>query len=63
VGRDATGKEYRDFHISRHETATPEKAETVHLVTKYLAEDSTILAFKLLALKPDWTYEISWVYK
>jgi hypothetical protein len=57
------GKEYRDFHISRHETGKPEKVETVHVVTEYLAEDFRILAFKLLALKLGWTYEISWVYK
>jgi predicted acylesterase/phospholipase RssA len=57
------GTEYRDFHISRHETGKQEKAETVHVVTEYLAEDFTILAFKLLALKPGWTYDISWVYK
>jgi hypothetical protein len=57
------GREYRDFRISRHETGKPEKAEAVHLVTEYLAEDFTILAFKLLALKPGWTYEVTWVYK
>jgi hypothetical protein len=57
------GKEYRDFHISRHEMGKPEKVEAVHVVTEYLAEDFRILAFKLLALKPGWTYEISWVYK
>jgi hypothetical protein len=57
------GKEYRDFHISRHETGKAGKVEPVHVVTEYLAEDFTILAFKLLALKPGWTYEISWVYK
>jgi hypothetical protein len=57
------GKQYRDFHISRHETGKPETVETVHVVTEYLAEDFTILAFKLLALKRGWTYVISWVYK
>jgi hypothetical protein len=57
------GKEYRDFHITRHETGKPEAVETVHVVSEYLAEDFTILAFKLLALKPGWTYEVNWVYK
>ena len=33
------------------------------VVTEYLAEDSTILAFKLLSLDPGWTYEVGWVYK
>src|SRR5262249_1446549 len=57
------GKEYRNFRISRHETGKPETSEAVPVVTEYLAEDFTILAFKLLALKPGWTYEVSWVYK
>jgi predicted acylesterase/phospholipase RssA len=57
------GRERRDFRISRYETGKPEKTEAVHPVTEYLAEDSTILAFKLLALKPGWTYEITWVYE
>jgi predicted acylesterase/phospholipase RssA len=57
------GKEYRNFRISRHETAKPERAEAVHLVTEYLADDFTIIAFKLLALKPSWTYVVSWVYQ
>jgi hypothetical protein len=57
------GREYQDFRIRRHETGKPEKAEAVHVVTEYLAKDYTILAFKLLALKPGWTYEVNWVYK
>ena len=57
------GKEYGDFHISRHETGKPETVETVRVVTEYLAEDFTILAFKLAALKRGWTYEVTWVYK
>jgi predicted acylesterase/phospholipase RssA len=57
------GKEYRDFRIGRQETGKPEKTEPVRVVTEYLADDYTILAFKLLALKPGWTYDVSWVYK
>jgi hypothetical protein len=38
-------------------------AEAVRVVTEYLANDHTILAFKLLALKPGYVYEVSWVYK
>jgi hypothetical protein len=57
------GRVYRDFRISRHETGKPEKTEAVHIVTEYLADDFTILAFKLLALKPGWKYEVTWVYK
>jgi hypothetical protein len=57
------GEEYRNFRVRRHETGKPEKAEAVQLVTEYLAEDFTILAFKLLALKPGWTYVVTWEYK
>jgi hypothetical protein len=55
--------EYREFRISRHETGKPEKTEAARLVTEYLAEDFTILAFKLLALKGGWTYVVTWIYK
>jgi hypothetical protein len=57
------GKEYRNFGIIRHETAKPEKVEAVKMVTEYLADDLTIVAFKLLALKPGYIYAVSWVYK
>jgi hypothetical protein len=57
------GKEYRSFRIIRYETGKPEKVEAVRVTTEYLADDYTILAFKLLALKPGYTYEVSWVYK
>jgi hypothetical protein len=35
----------------------------VRVVTQYLAEDYTILAFKLLALDAGYTYEVTWFYK
>jgi hypothetical protein len=57
------GKEYQNFHIIRHETGKPEKAESVKVVTEYLADDFTILAFKLMSLKPGYTYEVNWAYK
>jgi hypothetical protein len=41
----------------------PKTAEAVCVVTEYLATDYSILAFKLLSLKPGYTYEVSWVYK
>jgi predicted acylesterase/phospholipase RssA len=56
-------KEYRAFRITRYETGKPETRETVPVVTEYLADDASILAFKLLALKPGSTYEVNWVYK
>jgi hypothetical protein len=57
------GKEYQSFGIIRYETGKPEKAETVKLVTEYLADDFTIIAFKLLSLKAGYTYEVSWTYR
>jgi hypothetical protein len=57
------GREYQNFHISRHEAGKPEKTEAVQVVTEYLADDFMILAFKLLALKRGWTYVVSWTYK
>jgi hypothetical protein len=56
-------REYRGFRISRHETGKPEKTTAVRPVTEYLAEDYTILAFKLLALKSGSTYVVTWAYK
>jgi len=57
------GKEYRNFQLIRYETGKPESAENVKVVTEYLANDFTILAFKLLALKAGYTYEITWFYR
>ena len=56
------GKEYRRYQITRHKTGNPELPENVKLVTAYVPEDRTILAFKLLALDPGYTYELTWFY-
>ena len=57
------GKEYRSWSLIRYETGKPDTVETVKPVTEYLAQNYTILAFKLLALKPGFTYEVRWTYK
>src|SRR5262249_61379139 len=57
------GKEYKNFRILRYETGKPEIAELVKVVTEYLAEDKTILAYKLMSTKADYTYEVIWYYK
>lgn len=57
------GKDYRSFRILRWETAKPETVEPVKVVTEYLADDSTILAFKLLSVKAGITHEVTWYYK
>jgi hypothetical protein len=57
------GKEYANYRVVRYEKGKRDKAEAVKAVTEYLATDYTILAFKLLSLKADHTYEVSWTYK
>jgi predicted acylesterase/phospholipase RssA len=57
------GREYRSFQISRHRTGKPETSEAFRPITEYLADDYTILAFKLVGLGPGWTYQVRWVYK
>ncbi len=57
------GTEYRSFQLIRYPTGKPELSENVKPVTEYLADDFTILAFKLLSLKAGYTYEITWFYR
>jgi len=35
----------------------------VRVVTEYLAEQSSIIAFKLLSLDSGYSYEVSWSYR
>jgi hypothetical protein len=57
------GREYRSFRIIRYKAGKPDTAEAVKIVTEYLADDSTILAYKLLAVDAGYTYEVTWYYK
>jgi hypothetical protein len=57
------GKEYRSFRVVRYKTENPDKVEPVKIVTEYLAEDYTILAYKLLSVDAGYTYEVTWYYK
>ncbi len=54
------GKEYRSFRILRKGQG---KVEEVKVASEYLADDSTILAFRLLSMKPNYLYELQWFYK
>src|SRR5206468_3817811 len=45
-------KEYRSFRLVRYENGNAKKPEQVIPVTEYLADDYTIISFKLLSLKP-----------
>jgi hypothetical protein len=56
-------QEYKEFRILRHKTDEPEKLEQFKPVTEYLADDYSILAFKLVGLKHGYTYELTWYYK
>jgi predicted acylesterase/phospholipase RssA len=57
------GKEYKDWRVVRYKTGKPETVEEVKVVTEYLAEDYTILAYKLMLGKAGYTYEVIWHYK
>jgi hypothetical protein len=57
------GKPYESFRIVRYPTGKPEKVEAVKVVTEYLAQEFTIIAFKLLSLEAGYSYEVSWTYK
>ncbi len=56
------GKEYSNFRVIRHE-GSYKNVEAVTPATRYLADDATVLAFKLLSLKADHWYEVRWTYK
>jgi hypothetical protein len=57
------GKEYRSWRVVKYRKQDLQSAQTVKVVTEYLADDFTILAFKMLALKADYNYEVQWFYK
>ena len=57
------GQEYRNFRIIRFKTGKPDTVEPVRIVTEYLADDYTILAYKLLSVDAGYTYELTWYYK
>jgi predicted acylesterase/phospholipase RssA len=57
------GREYQGFRIVRYDTRKPQKVEVVKVVTEYLAENFSIIAFKLLSLDAGYSYEVSWTYQ
>lgn len=57
------GKEYSSFRIRAWKTGKPETVELVKVVSHYLADDSTILAYKLLSVKAGYTHEVTWFYR
>jgi hypothetical protein len=58
-----SGREYRSFEILRYEAGKPAMAEVVKGFTEYLADDSSIIAYKLASVKAGYTFEVTWFYK
>jgi hypothetical protein len=57
------GEEYKKWRVVRYKNDKPETAEPVNIVTEYLADDYTILAYKLMSTEAGYTYETIWYYK
>ena len=57
------GRVYRAWQLVRYPKGSPDKVENVKPVSEFRANDFTILAFKLLALKAGYTYELTWFYR
>jgi hypothetical protein len=57
------GREYRRFEILRYEAGKPAKAEVVRGFTEHLADDPSIIAYKLASVKAGYTFEVTWFYK
>jgi hypothetical protein len=57
------GRRYREWRVFRHKKGDRGSVEVVKVVTEYWAGDYTILAFKLLSVKPGYSYEVQWFYR
>jgi hypothetical protein len=57
------GREYRSFEILRYEEGKAGLAEIVKGYTEFLANDSSIIAYKMASVKAGHTYELTWFYK
>jgi hypothetical protein len=55
------GREYRNFQILRFETG--KTAEVVKGFTEYLADDFSIIAYKMASVKAGYTFDLTWFYK
>jgi hypothetical protein len=58
-----SGREYQSFEILRYELGKPAMAEIVKGFTEYLADDSSIIAYKIASVKAGYTFEVTWFYK
>jgi predicted acylesterase/phospholipase RssA len=57
------GRDYKSFRITRYQPGRPGSAEAVKGFTEYLADDSSIIAYKLVGVKGGYNYDITWFYK
>ncbi|MBQ0820942.1 patatin-like phospholipase family protein [Microvirga sp. HBU67558] len=57
------GREYRTFQLIRYPTGRLQPVESVTPVTEFRSNDFTILAFRLLALKAGYSYDLTWFYR
>jgi predicted acylesterase/phospholipase RssA len=57
------GREYKSYQIVRYETGKPDAAEIVNGATEYLADDYSIIAYKMPLVKAGDTFEVTWLYK
>jgi hypothetical protein len=57
------GRKYNKYRYVYYQRGHPETAKEGVFTTEYLAKDSTLLAFKILALEPGYDHEISWEYR
>jgi predicted acylesterase/phospholipase RssA len=57
------GKEYVTFKVFQFEVGKPETIEQVTPVSEFLAQDYTVIGYKLLMLKAGISHEVQWSYK
>jgi hypothetical protein len=57
------GEEYRSYQIVRYETGKPGTAEAVREYTDYMADDPSIIAFKMPLVKACYTFEVTWLHQ
>ena len=57
------GKDYRNFRITRYLPGKSGTAEVVKGFTEYLADDYSIIAYKLVSTKGGYNYDVTWFYK
>ena len=60
---DAARQGIQSFRITRYQPGKSGSAELVKGFTEYLADDYSILAYKLVSVKGGYNYDVTWFYK